>query len=309
VQAAKDEVCRMSQDSIDIRTFFPITDEQQNRLLRQQPLIYRDHLKCDRMDSPFHSHDGYEMIYVHSGRGMIVLKDRIFPIASDTLYLIDVLELHKIRTDGSEPYVRSVINFTPEFLRSWSKLSGGVDLLQLFRHPPAHRVLKEASRTLPGFDGLCDVLRERSERHAMTAGLQLAALNLLYEIYEYMIDRFPESEKTALSQPEQHVENIIKYIELHYHEELTIDRLAKELYLSKYYISHIFQQVTGQTFQTFLLLKRINEAKRLLLKTNLSVLHIANQVGFASPAYFSSVFKQYNGMSPLKFRKQSKRSD
>jgi len=299
----------MSQDSIDIRTILPITDERQNHLLRRQPLMFRGRMKSGPLETPLHSHNGYEMIYVHAGRGIIMLKDRIFPIAGDTLYLVDVLELHKIRTEGGEPYVRTVINFTPEFLRSWSKLSGGADLLELFRHPPARRVLKETSRTLPGFAALCDVLRDRSERHAMTSGLQLAALNLLYEIYEYMGGRWSESEKTSLSLPEQHVENIIKYIELHYHEELTIERLAKELFLSKYYISHIFQQVTGQTLQSFLLQKRINEAKRLLLATNYSVLHIANQVGFTSPAYFSNVFKQYNGMSPLKFRKHSARSE
>ena len=85
-------------------------------------------------------------------------------------------------------------------------------------------------------------------------------------------------------------------------QELSIGRIAEEVFLTPNYISLIFKKETGETINDYITGIRIGKAKELLLTTDLKVMEISERVGYENPHYFSTVFKKTTGVHPLKFR-------
>ncbi|MDR0814020.1 MAG: helix-turn-helix domain-containing protein [Oscillospiraceae bacterium] len=85
--------------------------------------------------------------------------------------------------------------------------------------------------------------------------------------------------------------------------KLTLDSLAKKVYLSKSYLSSVFKQETGMSLTSYITKVRIEKSKRLLLEENLSLSLIATQCGFNDQSYFTKTFKKVVGVSPKKFKK------
>jgi AraC-like DNA-binding protein len=98
-----------------------------------------------------------------------------------------------------------------------------------------------------------------------------------------------------------------RYIDLHFKESLTLDQLAQEAHMNKYYLSHAFKREYGVSPINYMISRRIEESKYLLAETDLSMSQIAQLLGFCSLSYFSQVFRRSQNISPMEFR-QSTRS-
>lgn len=99
-----------------------------------------------------------------------------------------------------------------------------------------------------------------------------------------------------------HVQQACQYIDAHLGEEITLDIVARHIFVSKSYLSQMFREITGQSFSEYIACQRVVRARRLLLTTSLKVDQIAEQCGFFSSTYFSTVFKKNTGMAPRAFR-------
>ena len=85
---------------------------------------------------------------------------------------------------------------------------------------------------------------------------------------------------------------------------MTLQTISERFYISPYYFSRTFKQITGFTFIEYLNGVRIKEAQKLLRKTNLSIGKIAESVGYQNNTHFGRLFKKATGISPLAYRKQ-----
>ena len=94
-----------------------------------------------------------------------------------------------------------------------------------------------------------------------------------------------------------------EYIDKHLGEDLSIEQITKRLNVCRSVIYKNFMVRFGCTPGEYIKQKRIEKAKEYLLDSALSVEEISQKVGFSSGAYFSSVFKNLVGTSPLNFRK------
>jgi two-component system response regulator YesN len=94
------------------------------------------------------------------------------------------------------------------------------------------------------------------------------------------------------------VDFMIRYIHEHYAEDLTLENLAKQLYISKNYLNQLFKKVTGETLTNYIIRVRMEKAKALLLEGNHLIYEIADLVGYQNVPYFSSLFKKYCGVNP-----------
>lgn len=95
----------------------------------------------------------------------------------------------------------------------------------------------------------------------------------------------------------------LKYIRENYYKNITLEDVARSVYISPYYLSHLFKEELNITFLEYLTMVRMEEAKELLKDTSLSIVAIASQVGYEDASYFSKVFKKYVGISPSQYRK------
>jgi two-component system response regulator YesN len=100
----------------------------------------------------------------------------------------------------------------------------------------------------------------------------------------------------------QRLRKALDFIETHYNESLTVEQLAKEVYLSPSRLSHIIKSELGITFGDYISKVRIEKAKVLLKDRELPISQIALEVGCPDQSYFTKVFKKIEKCTPMKFR-------
>ncbi|NEY82677.1 helix-turn-helix domain-containing protein [Bacillus sp. 3H-10] len=105
-----------------------------------------------------------------------------------------------------------------------------------------------------------------------------------------------------LTTKEQLIEKAIKVMSHTYSKEINLSELARELYVSPFYLQKIFKNKLGISPAQYLKIKRIESAKELMINSRLSMTEIALEVGFKNSAHFSSVFRKIVGVSPTAFR-------
>jgi AraC family transcriptional regulator len=118
--------------------------------------------------------------------------------------------------------------------------------------------------------------------------------------------------QTAVSAPGVHPElqglklkQIQDFIQAHLGEELTLAALSAQVPMSQFHFARAFKSATGTSPHQYVLQQRVEQAKRLLALTPLSVAEIAYHVGFASQSHFSAQFRKSVGITPKQFREQS----
>ena len=104
------------------------------------------------------------------------------------------------------------------------------------------------------------------------------------------------------SPADQTVEKICAIIQERYQENLTIQSIAEQIYLSPNYICMVFKQATGQTINQYTTQVRMEQAKKLLAKQELRITDIGASVGYAEPGYFNKLFKKYAALTPKEYR-------
>ena len=114
--------------------------------------------------------------------------------------------------------------------------------------------------------------------------------------------------RRGASQPEQTLEErpiqaLVRYLQEHLGEDVTLTVLAEEFHLSAQYISQLFKSEIGVNFLTYLTNIRMEKAKNLLLTTPLSVAEVSGQVGYGDYRVFTKVFKKTEGITPSQYRR------
>ena len=98
------------------------------------------------------------------------------------------------------------------------------------------------------------------------------------------------------------VRKIKEFIYQNSHQKLSVDDVAKHVYLSKIYCENIFKKATGQTLITFINNEKVRLAREYLATSEMSLVKVSEQLGFTDYNYFSRLFKKVTGISPLQFR-------
>lgn len=99
------------------------------------------------------------------------------------------------------------------------------------------------------------------------------------------------------------VRELMLYLNRHVTEPLSLDKIAKELFVTKEHIARLTKKETGQTINELLTKMKMLEAEKLLEEKTLSITEIAYYLGYSSPSHFSAIFMKINGCSPRQYAK------
>ncbi|MEI7026625.1 response regulator transcription factor [Paenibacillus sp. y28] len=133
----------------------------------------------------------------------------------------------------------------------------------------------------------------------------ITSCRLLEQWFSMKVRKLSLARKPAVSSKHQKtVETMIQYIHDHYAEDITLEDLAGQLYISKNYLNQLFKRMTGETFMNYVIRVRIEKAKALLLEGNDLIYEIAEKVGYQNVPYFSTLFKKYCGVNPSDLMKK-----
>lgn len=106
--------------------------------------------------------------------------------------------------------------------------------------------------------------------------------------------------------PKRKLQQAMEYIHEHLNEDLSLREIAALLQMSPNYFTSLFKQSTGLSAHQYVIQCRIEKAKRLLAKPDLSIIEVSQQVGFQSQSHFINVFRKQIGMTPKTYRKARK---
>lgn len=100
-----------------------------------------------------------------------------------------------------------------------------------------------------------------------------------------------------------HKQGVLRFLHERAHEGVELLDLAQYLHLSPSRTGHLVKELFGRSFRQLLTAERLRRARTLLLSTGLSAREIADRTGFGNPYYFSRIFRESTGMTPLAYRR------
>lgn len=241
--------------------------------------------------STLHSHSFTELFYVVKGKGSFNFRDNsIKAIKENDMVIVNPNIIHTEVSDPNDPLEYIVIGIDGiEFFIEDDNLGYSIHNY----HDHQHDILVY----------LRSILHEVNEPDEFS---DIVIDNLVKTMIINAIRR--TSVLLSIADDEEDVNNdtifIENYINVHYREKITLDDLASLTFMNKYYLSHIFKEHTGFAPIEYLLNKRITEAEKLLITTNLSISQISGIVGFGTASHFSQYFKKTTGYSASEYRKK-----
>lgn len=156
---------------------------------------------------------------------------------------------------------------------------------------------------------MCRILPEGQTRYLITEKFidrlkESQSLDEVLETYQVCMEYLQgtSGENDSLSKP---VKDIVHYINGHYAEDITLDRISQMVELSRTYVCGLFKKEMGINITSYITNYRIEKARELLRDTNMKSYEIAEKVGFIDESYFSRTFKKVTGQSPNAYRKSA----
>ncbi len=126
---------------------------------------------------------------------------------------------------------------------------------------------------------------------------------LIVSAYDKMFEFFQTADRFAYYN--SNTIKALEYVHAHYQEELGLDAVARNLNVSKSYLSRIFSQDCGKSFTEYVADYRVEQAK-ILLAQGVPIKEVAERVGIGNQSYFFRVFKSYTGTTPHAWERKSK---
>lgn len=146
----------------------------------------------------------------------------------------------------------------------------------------------------------------RSRRDYLPSLLEIEKLD---EVRRWFVEKMAGASRNVAGKREEQsisvVERARKYIDSHYNKDISLDDVSREVEISPYYFSKIFKEETGRNFVEYVTEIRMNRAKELLLKTDMSMKEICSEIGYADPNYFSRIFKKNTGVTPTEYKERA----
>ncbi len=235
-----------------------------------------------------HCHVGYEIIFVVRGAGKYVVEGERYDLRPATLMLFRPGEFHYVDVRRDEAYERYVFHFAPEAVKGVSasleklreKPLGEGNFYALGDLPiPAAHVFEDFERLS---------LLPRAEADAL-AGFLLSQLVVLLSVAS------PATQKTHKEEPLG--ARVIRYVNAHIAEPMTLDGLANEFYVSKYYLCRAFKRHNGISILGYINGKRVMMARQMIESGEVAAV-VSERVGFSDYSTFYRAYRKAYGHAP-----------
>ena len=239
-----------------------------------------------------HYHKEYEVYYLINGTTKYFIDDKIFFLEPGSFVIIPPHSYHMTDSEMCLHNERIVISFsedlvTPEIAPVLKELCNkNVIVLPQSKLLKAENILELMEKE--------DSIRENYENSEYLINLYIQQLLIF-------LHRHQTTETQYLSETEKLIHQISKYISENYSSPLSLKTLSKEFGISENHLSRKFKEFTDIGLKDYINHIRLLNAENLLENTTMSMTQIANHCGFSDSNYFSTLFKKFKGISPIKY--------
>ncbi|MCX7704869.1 MAG: AraC family transcriptional regulator [bacterium] len=241
-----------------------------------------------------------EIQFIRRGTGYYFIKDRRYPVKPASALVIHSYEIHHFFTLDEKPFIdkTSIILYPTIFNKSF--LAEHLGYLITCRKNFPHQVFfSQGEFSIIEFL-LTLAHGEITHRRKFW---QEIAIDCIEQIFLLLLRRIEEGGKQNAEEINEIVRSAINYIEENFMQPMTLKQLSRMFNISTFHMSHLFTRYAGISFKSYLIKRRIEEAKKLLHGTDLKISAVCRQCGFSDESSFIKTFKKLTGTSPTSHRK------
>ena len=222
-----------------------------------------------------------------SGEGFLNYREQNYSVRKGQCFFINCMEYHQYKTAEHSTWEFLWVHFngnnTLGYFEEFTK--NGFQILQVNNEDLFESTLRKLIQITQNKNVTTDIITSQCI-HTLLSELivQSTALNLP----DFLLPEY--------------IKLILKYIDNHFTENLSLESLAGYQNINKYHLSHEFKKYTGVTLKEYIITLRLSHAKNLLKYTEKSVQEIAEECGIYHTSHFINLFKAREGCTPLKYR-------
>jgi AraC-like DNA-binding protein/mannose-6-phosphate isomerase-like protein (cupin superfamily) len=245
----------------------------------------------------YHYHDFYKILIFIRGNVSYFIEGKSYQLKPYDIILVAAGEIHKPIIHDDTPYERIIIYVSSAFFEDYRK--DNYDLKLCFTKANEHHtnVLRMGDLKRTGLYDACCRLEQSfyTDEYANTLYQKILFLEFMIILDRVVINKNIDFLDTSTAN--QKVLEIMKYINEHLSDEISIDSLADYFYLNRSYLMHLFKTETGYTIGKYITEKRLFMAKN-LIQNGVSVTNACYSSGFKNYATFFRAYKDKFNTSP-----------
>ncbi len=254
--------------------------------------IEAEHIKSDSasFDNSPYCHDKYEILYVIEGRGRCIIEGTEYPVKPRTAFLFTPLSYHRIFFDESEACDTASVFFDESCIAgSVSEILSGFSLGKSGEAPVAFFRADAVSDQIAGVFDRFEISDSfpMAEREKFL-GLLTSELILLISM---------AARESASSDEGELGARVIRYLNEYAYKDISLDRLARRFFVSKYHLCRAFKEHNGISVRGYINQKRITYAKQ-LIDAGETASRAAYQVGYGDYSAFYRAYVKIIGKAP-----------
>lgn len=220
------------------------------------------------------------------GKGILRYEQKEYDLYPDDVFLIDCRQSHEYFADSDLGWGYRFFHFDGNCMPGYyTQILGSQNVKFTFPNGSHfYELFKELILT-----------NYNSEQNK-----EIIINRILTDIITEILCQCPQYQKTVYSPL---VEDLCAFLQNSFRKKLTLDQIAKEMKLSKYYMSREFKKYSGKTIFGYITDCRLDLAQRLLRCSNMTINEISEYIGFEDHNGFYRAFQHREGMSPSAYRK------
>ncbi|WP_372660494.1 AraC family transcriptional regulator [Cohnella sp.] len=235
-------------------------------------------------------YDCNRFLFIKDGTGILYMQDKEIPLVKGMLCVLLSGVSHRIAVEQDE-----------EITLLWCHFRSSYEDRDLYKtlKMPSNILLVDEQGTVALFERLFEQLAQDN----LTSRLRIKATML--ELISNYLDSLPTgAQEGAPTEDLQKIDMVLHYIDEHLADNITVENLAKQVYLHPNYFIVFFKGILGYSPIQYVNQRRMETAKGLLLKPECNISTVASRVGMQI-YYFSRMFKAHTGLTPSRYRKQA----
>lgn len=248
-------------------------------------------------DFSSHFHKCYEFIHIIHGHLVYNVEGTDYILSDGDFIMTNPDELHSFSFPHDSEYKREFLHIYPGFIKNYPHLAKTLNERKsgYFNRFGKEVVKKyEIDKIFRAMERTCANITEDTDFLMFTLSLQL-----ITKVNRVLLDEQPEYQEVI---KDKKANSVRDYIDNHYQEEISLEALAKKLYISQSYLSRTFKSEMGMTIKAYTNMRRVTRAKNLIMQGHRNITNLFWECGFKDYSTFYRAFIKYVGMSPEEFR-------
>lgn len=280
----------------DLQTTF---ESRQHMVSEDFELYYYSDRNLTKVDR--HSHNYYEFYFFLEGNIDMQINGKIYPVRFGDMIMIPPGVPHQLVNYCSDiPYRRFVFWISQNYCQYLRTLSADYVYLMDYVQKTGIYLFHNDSVEFNGIQSRILLLLEelRADHFGRDAQISLYLNELVLHLNRVV---YSHTRSFSLQKEVSLYQQLTYYIEKHLDEDLSLDKLAKEFFVSKYHIAHVFKNSIGISIHQYITKKRLALCREAIL-SNQNITEIYQTYGFGDYSGFYRAFKKEYGISPKDFR-------